>query len=264
MSIRLTIVETSLHDTLVAAGLATYHEFLACTQGEVVHESSTTRTRRIVLNPAGRAESFYLKAYRYGGRSWPARDKAAREALNYAVLRDRCDVRVPDVIAFGSRRRFGCLIDGFILTRAVPHGMSLDRLAAALWPKPPAIATNGLRRHLLNYTSAMVRRMHAAGYCHIDLQWRNLLVSDDGSDAPEVYAIDSSRGGIRRWALRREQGRLRDLSSLYKEARHRLTIREQIRWLRDYLGVTRFEPQHRALLQTILYDRAIKDHEAQG
>lgn len=264
MSTRLTIVEPSLHEALVAAGFTNYRAFVGSAQGEVVHESGTTRTRRIVLNQASRADSFYLKVYRRGGRTWPARDKARREAMNYAVLRDRCDVRVPEVIAFGSRRRFGRLMDGFILTRAVPKGLSLDRLAAALWPTPPATPTDGLRRHLLKYTAAMVRRMHAAGYCHIDLQWRNLLVCDDGSDTPDVYAIDSSRGGLRQWAVRREQGRLRDLSSLYKEARHRLTMREQLRWLREYLGVKRFEPQHRALLQTIQYDRAIKDHEASG
>jgi len=262
MPTRLTIVETAIQDTLMAAGLASYDDFLNRRLGQIVHETGTTQTRRITLGHSGRPEYLYLKSYQYQRPAWLTHDKARREASNYAILRERSEVNVPDVIAFGSRRRFGRIVDAFILTRAVPHAVPLGRLAATLWPEPRAAANDNLRRHLLAYTSTMVARMHAAGFCHIDLQWRNLLVSDDGSDAPDVYVIDSARGGLRKWSVRREQGRLRDLSSLYKEAQRRMTPREQLRWLRDYLGVPRFAFEHRALIRTILYDRAIKDHEA--
>jgi hypothetical protein len=253
MPTHLNIVESVLYDALKAAGLSAYNDFLCCEQGRLVHETGTTRTRHITFPVYGETEEFFLKAYRYEPPAWLTLDKARREALNYVTLRDRCGVKVPDVIAFGSRRRFGRLVDAFILTRAIPHAIPLDRVAAA-----DAL----LRRHLLDCTSSMVSRMHAAGFCHIDLQWRNLLVSNNGSQTPDVFVIDSARGRLRGWPVRREQGRLRDLSSLYKEAQRRLTPREQLRWLRAYLGVMRFAHEHRALIRTILYDRAAKDHEA--
>lgn len=255
MSTLLTIVDDALQDALRSAGLDSYDDFLHCALGEIVHQSSTTLTRRIVLRHADFADSLYLKTYRPGLLHGWTRSRPLREGRNYLILRDRCAISVPDVIAFGSRRSFGRWRDGFILTRAVPNAYSLDRLTNCAGP---------LRRYLLDQTSALVSQMHAAGFYHIDLQWRNLLVSDDDTDAPKVYVIDSSRGGLRCWRILREHGRLRDLSSLSKEARHRLTPREQLRWLRTYLGVRRFTPPHRALIRTIRYDRAIKDHEAQG
>lgn len=253
MSTLLTIADDALRDLLRTAGLYSYDDFLHCTLGEVVHESGTTLTRRIVLRHADFADTLYLKIYRPGPLHGWTRSRPLREGRNYLLLRDRCAISVPDVIAFGSRRSFGRWKDGFILTRAVPNAVPLDRVPECTGP---------LRRYLLDQTAAIVSRMHAVGFYHIDLQWRNLLVSDDGTDAPEVYVIDSARGGPRRWRILREHGRLRDLSSLSKEARHRLTSREQLRWLRFHLGVRRFAPAHRALIRTIHYDRAIKDHEA--
>jgi tRNA A-37 threonylcarbamoyl transferase component Bud32 len=254
MPTRLIIVEPVLYDALKAAGLSAYDDFLCCEQGRLVHETGTTKTRHITFPVDGETEEFFLKAYRYEPPAWLTLDKARREALNYVTLRNRCGVKVPDVIAFGSRRRFGRLIDAFILTRAIPHAIPLDRIAAA-----DAL----LRRYLLDCTSSMVSRMHTAGFCHIDLQWRNLLVSNKGSQTPEVYVIDSARGGLRQWSVRREQGRLRDLSSLYKEAQRSMTSREQLRWLRAYFGIKHFAPVHRAVIHAIRYDRALKDNEKQ-
>ncbi|HKQ48660.1 MAG TPA: lipopolysaccharide kinase InaA family protein [Phycisphaerae bacterium] len=256
MSTLLTIADDALRDPLRTAGLDTYVDFLHCSLGEIVHQSSTALTRRIVLPHAGVAVTLYLKSYRPGRLHGWTPSRPLRERFNYLLLRDRCAVSVPETIAFGSRRTIGRWRDGFILTRAVPRAVSLDRLVPARRDAGP------LRRYLLDHTAGLVSRMHAAGFYHFDLQWRNLLVSDDGADAPEVYVIDSARGGLRHWRILREHGRLRDLSSLFKEARNRLTPREQLRWLKSYLGVRQFTPSHRALIRTIQYDRAIKDHEA--
>jgi hypothetical protein len=117
------------------------------------------------------------------------------------------------------------------------------------------------RSRLLEETAGLVSRMHAAGFVHVDLQWRNLLVVENGGIGPTIYVIDSARGGLRGWVLYQLHGRLRDLSSLYKLGRVLLTRREQIRWLRRYLGVRRLSAcEHHALAWTILHDRGIKDN----
>jgi|GEM_PF-1474110 len=326
MATRLTILDNDMRSVLASHGLSRYEDFAETTVGEVVSRSSTTQTWRICWSdpPKGAANSasdaFYLKTYRYKGATrrlalWP--DKAGLEARNYRTLRRDCRVDVPDVVAHGSRRRWGYLLDAFILTRAIPHAVCLDDYAKRRWgtSQPSAAtklrhrrlaggATGGtpgphlssqgakildddntnhcnkegqgaadgqatatttvindpLRRYLLTHTADIVARMHRADFFHIDLQWRNILVADDGSDRPGIFLIDSARGSRRQWKILQAHGRLRDLSSLSKEARSQLTPREHVLWLRRYFGVARLTQEHHAMIRTIQDDRRSKDH----
>jgi len=261
--VQLTILDPRMRSALEACGLRRYEDYISRQLGEVVGRTGTTETRRIVLNDASRGETFYVKTYRYEDgrrRRRLARDKGRLEARNYRILRQQCRVNVPDVVSHGSRRRGWRLLDAFIMTRGVTNATPLDEYVRRRWPNG-GIITDALQRYLLEETADLVSRMHAAGFFHIDLQWRNLLVSDDGSDRPPIYVIDSARGASRRWGVYQMHGRLRDLSSLYKLAQWWVSRREQIRWLRRYLGVQRLSAcQHHALVQAILHDRSIKDN----
>jgi len=265
MAIRLIMLDPAAADLLRAVGLLQYHDFVSDTVGRMVHETGTTRTRRITLPTDGSQADLYLKVHRYAGghrRSAWRRDKAAIEARNYAYLGARCRVDVPDVIAHGRRTRAGWLVDSFILTRAVPGAEPLDRFAAKTWPDPRAKGLVDLRRSLLEQSARMISRMHAAGFYHVDLQWRNLLVARVPGAAPRFYVIDSTRGGPRRLAVFRRHGQLRDLSSLAKEAARRLSRCEQVRWLRSYLGTPRLGDAGRRMIEAIVRDRHSKDHGA--
>ncbi len=283
MATRLTILDDGMRQVLTSRGFSRYEDYADTTIGEVVSRSSTTQTRRIrwidtPVAPAADASDrmsgeFYLKVYRYGREArrfalWP--DKAGLEARNYRILRRHCGVSVPDVIAYGSRRRWGYLLDAFILTRAVPHAVTLDDFARRRWgpnrrnanDQPPATTTvinDPMGRYLLIHTADIVARMHRAGFFHIDLQWRNILIADDGSDRPRIFLIDSARGSRRNRKILQAHGQLRDLSSLYKEARMQLTPREQVLWLRRYFNVSRLTQDHHAMTQAIQEDRRIKD-----
>ncbi len=220
MATRLTIPDDGMRQVLISHGLSRYEDFADSAIGEVVSRSSTTQTRRIRWNdaPAGAADAsdgmageFYLKVYRYGGKArrlalWP--DKGGTEARNYRSLRRHCGVSVPEVIAYGSRRRRGYLLDAFILTRAIPHAVPLDEFAKRRWgpnrghaeSQATTIINEPLGRYLLDHTADIVARMHGAGFFHIDLQWRNILIADDGSDRPRIFLIDSARGSRRAFA----------------------------------------------------------------
>lgn len=264
MGITLRILDLNLEQPLNAAGLRCYRDFIDCTIGEAIHESAMTRTRRLAVPVGHGTEYLYLKTYRYRDRPLRLRlaaSKPLREAANYAALRSIPGMRVPDVIAVGSRRRGALLQDGFVLTRAVPHARQLDEYVAAVWPLALEARRAPARCLLLSRLADIVANMHRANFYHIDLQWRNLLVCDDGSNRPHVYVLDCVRGGRLLHPVRRAHGRLRDLSSLYKDARHRLTQRELVKWLHLYFGVRKLKPIHRAMAHAIMLDRAIKDHE---
>lgn len=245
---------------LAAAGMATLDDFLADQAGIPVSAHGMTHTRRIVFSHDGQPLAGYLKTYDYARRPWRhrfIRDKARREAENFAALRHACGMTVPTVVCLGARRRLGALVRSFILTLE----LSASRPLTEKWDRSPSN-----RIELLTRSPGFVARMHAAGFVHIDLRWRNILVSGAPGASLELVPIDCVRGGLRRWRTAAEQGRLRDLSSLYKDAAPRLSRTQRMRWYRAYVAslegfaaVTRVTGLHRQAIRVILRDRDSKD-----
>ncbi|OWY70482.1 hypothetical protein B7486_17045 [cyanobacterium TDX16] len=251
---------------LKACGFGTYDDFVTCRMGEQVHASSLTTTRRLSLGGPLNGTVHYLKCYRFESRPWRVRlgrAKPAIEAANDAILR-RIGVAVPDVMAFGSRRRHGVLVDGFILTASVPKVVHLEDYFRSHRPECRSTRFEPRCRRVMLDLAATVARMHAAGFFHIDLQWRNIVLSEVNPERPEVYLMDSVRGGIRRWSLMRRHGMIRDLAGLHKDARQFLSATDQLFWLRSYFGVSRLTESHHALIRTILRDREIKSPRNDG
>lgn len=260
------IVDKAFLECVHACGLRCYGDFLAMAdRGEQVASSRSGRTFRVRLGDASQSIECYLKIhdYSYWRRMRWRREKGELESANYVTMRDRCGVNVPIVIAHGSRSRGWRYRDGFILTRAIRRAVSLDTYAEA---NAGCVGVG-----LIRAVAKLVQRMHAASYFHIDLQWRNILVvGDDGVETAEssgdemgaglqLYLLDSPRGGICSSCVGRAHGRIRDLSSLHKDARRWLSPRAQLRWLKCYLGRARLTAIDRGMVRTILRDRAIKD-----
>jgi len=257
------VVEARVTRMWPPAARRDYDAIVSTTEGVLISSDQTSRVRLLPLSEGPSGLTAYLKVYRgpTGLRPWWIRDKAAVEAHNYSLLRERCGVSVPSVLAWGCRRTRWRVLDAFILTEAVAGAVPLDQYVRQHWPAGPPRGLDTRRRRLLTATADFVARLHAARFCHIDLQWRNLLVSEAES-GPILSVIDCVRGGPRNSPLRWWHGRLRDLSSLYKLGQRRLSRTEQIRWLRAYLGIRRLRPEDRFLVRAVLFDRRLKDHNA--
>lgn len=263
MATRLTFVDGSAQASFDAIGLVRYEDFIGFEAGAIVGESGTTQTRRFAIASASAGNVLYLKKYRYRGVRRRHRfrvDKAALEARNYSTLRRRCGVAAPEVVVHGSRRHGWRLLDAIIVTREVAQAVSMEDLFERRWPRADRAVGDPARAALLDEAARVVGRMHRTGFYHIDLQWRNLLVSRVDSAGVSICVCDSPRGGLRRWRPHRMHGALRDLSSLHKEARRRMTRTEQMRWLNDYLRASGLRADRRVLVWTIILDRVIKDH----
>ncbi|HPF37859.1 MAG TPA: lipopolysaccharide kinase InaA family protein [Phycisphaerae bacterium] len=249
------IVDNAYRDRMAATGLRAYGDFLAlCDRGEAISSSRSGRTFRVPLGDGASNIDGFLKVhdYSYWRRSRWRRDKGALEAANYAIMRHRCGLNTPDVIAYGARTGGLRYREGFILTRAIDGAQSLDAYADA--------HGGTISEGIAIAVAALTRQMHAAGFCHVDLQWRNILVAGgEAGGAVQLCLLDSPRGGLRTTRVSQWHGRVRDLSSLYKGARHRLTPRAQLRWLKTYLGGRRLTNVDRAMVRVILRDRASKD-----
>jgi tRNA A-37 threonylcarbamoyl transferase component Bud32 len=117
-------------------------------------------------------------------------------------------------------------------------------------PPPARVLRVSLRRQL----AAMTQRMHAAGFYHHDLVWRNILVTWNPPQEPKLWWIDCPRGQFDRWSPRRRRRGLKDLASLDKSAVKFCTLGERVAFVRDYLGRRRLDDAAKQFL------RAVRDY----
>ncbi len=195
--------------------------------------------------PGGSVDAFF-KLYHHqqsGWTFWFRPSKARREFDNYAVF-ERLGIPSAERIVCGEQRNFwGLLQRAFILTRAVPQAVELDKF---MQTKPPQAQRHRLTREL----AELARRLHKAGFYHSDFVWRNVLVSLAQPDAPRLFLIDCPRGFFAR--VGRERPCLRDLASLDKAAVKLSSRAERLRFLLAYLGKKKLDEEARALARSCL------------
>jgi len=105
------------------------------------------------------------------------------------------------------------------------------------------------RRELIESLARMVRRLHAHGFVHHDLFWRNILLS--GRKLDRFYLIDAHKG--RRWfPLTGPLARARDLAALDAPAPGWFRRSERLRFLLRYLEKPRLDSAGRRLARRIL------------
>lgn len=264
--VRIVFPDYRAADEISGHGFANYEAFVNCNRGEIVSTTSHSQTRRIRISNDSGNRDVYLKVYNFAGRPLRVRlgrAKPLTEARNYATLH-RLGIAAPRVLAYGRRRRNGMLLDGFIMTRGVSDAVSLEHFFRRNGTDLNHHKQVAMRRAIMTVLAGLVRRMHASDFYHIDLQWRNILLSFSDADKPMLCILDCVRGGIRRSSLMKQHGMLRDLSGLHKEARNHLSRADQVRWLREYFGVSRLTCEHRSIIRSILRDREIKSPEARS
>jgi tRNA A-37 threonylcarbamoyl transferase component Bud32 len=227
--------------------------------------SDTSTTRVYHLNPdAGLwPGGVYLKKFIYKSpvRFFLRPAKPFIELRNYEFLRS-LNLNVPHVIAAGQRRKFGSVVDAFLLTEGIPNARPLEDIAQKthLLLTPPEIL------QLLDQLAETVGIMHQARFFHIDLQWRNVLIQTEkeaggGKVIVKVFLIDCPRGG-RRWFFPRSwNGRMHDLAGLEKLASLYLSPKERLKWFKQYAGIKKIGWQDRFLIKGIIRELESRRHD---
>lgn len=180
-------------------------------------------------------EVGYFKRYVYDIpriQFWMLPSKAAIEVFGYDFLR-RHGMEVPEVVAYGEERRRGTLFAAFIVTKEVPDTINLVQFARDRWVDMPEPERSATYAQIAGRLCTQVRTMHAAGFFHHDLKWKNILLRHDEDGWHPIW-IDCPRAA-RIW-LRKRRSMIIDLGRLGRLAAHYLSVRQQLRWLHDYLG----------------------------
>lgn len=150
------------------------------------------------------------------------------------------------LVAYGMERRYGFFRRGALVTEELRDTVDLARMAR---DGDPRLSDRAWVAQVAQQIAQATRRLHAAGFTHNDLKWRNLLV--DGSASPTVYLIDCPWGG--RWcepflAYRK----IKDLACLDKLAKYHLSAVQRLRFYLAYTGKKRLTAADKRCIRKIL------------
>ena len=198
---------------------------------------------------------YYVKRYAgngeglsrrwFGLRQWLATPRVQTEWQN---LRHFAAWGIPTarLVACGLDRRYGGFRRGALVTEEIRDTVDLAQLAQQ------GDARLSDRRWLAEVSAQvarLTRRMHAAGFTHNDLKWRNLLVS--GGHAPVVYLIDCPSG--RFWPGPFLRYRIvKDLACLDKLGKRHLTRTRRLRFYLDYAERARLDADDKRRIRRIV------------
>jgi len=196
--------------------------------------------------PGGGALEVFYKQYEFARPAWKffgRPSKALCEFQNYATFA-RLGIACAEPVACGEERdALGRLRRAFIVTRAIPAAKTL----VEFWSERRT--TRIERTRLIEQLAHWTKRIHNENFFHHDLVWRNILVSQENSSAPQLWWIDCPRGGFNRWPPLRTRKQLKDLASLDKSAARLCSRTERLRFVKVYLGIQRLTDAAKKLIR---------------
>ena len=198
---------------------------------------------------------YYAKRYagngknarkqRYGLRQWLAPPRVRIEWRNLLLFR-KWGIPTARLAAYGLERERGAYRRGALITEEICNTRDLAHLTKQ---NDARLHDPRWVREISTQVARITRRMHAEGFVHNDLKWRNLLVTD--GDAPTVYLIDCPSGGF--WYPPFLNYRIvKDLACLDKLAVRVLTRTQRLRFYLDYVQRPRLNKSDKARVRRVV------------
>lgn len=255
------VTHSDYTELLKSADLDSIQGVLRSKLGEFITELSKNEknaVKRIEITLEGETKTFYLKLYRnnvfkeicvraFRG-SMIGRSMARMEYENLERLA-KCGLRTPQWVAYGDHRFAGGVINAFIITEEIPNAMGVDHLIHTWLAQQSEEVRKHKTNELIDEMAKTVKRMHAHGFEHHDLFFRNLMVSDQNMS--KLYVMDAPRGYF--WPkfiiLKR---RAIDLATLDSAATWAFTRCQRMRFMHLYLDCNRLDEQGKQLVRKVL------------
>ncbi len=249
-------INTQYRQAFSALGLNSVDSVVAHFAGSQRPGKSTVMVKPAVLSAPGLPSvPVFYKQYEHSPAAWEfvgRCSKARCELENYEIF-SRLGIPCAEWVACGeSRDRLGRLCRAVIVTRTIPDALSLVDFVERQCPNVTAEPSRSLRSSLRRQLAGLTEKIHAAGFYHHDLVWRNILVTWQPPADPRLWWIDCPRGKFRRWTPWRRRHRLKDLASLDKSAAKFCTRAERISFVREYLGLQRLDEAAKRLIRDAL------------
>lgn len=191
---------------------------------------------------------YYIKRYYRGGRglrNWFGVPRVKREWDNLVYFR-RLRLPTLELEAFGGERRRGRFVRGALVTQELPGSRDLLTIARS---GDGHLNDRHWRWQVSRQVADGLATLHARRFCHGDIRWRNLLVTEGA--CPRVHFFDCP--AVRFWvgpflAYRR----IKDLACLDEEARIYLTRTQRLRFYRRYRRCGELTPETKAEIRKVI------------
>jgi hypothetical protein len=250
-------IDPAYREGLRACALNRVEDVLTRTAGRVAAWSRTTDTVHVVGVDGD--PGFYVKRYYYA--TWRRRLRGTLRGTFFGVHRGQAEFHLlnemrllglPAVrpVAYGSRRVGHFVAACFLITEEVPGTRNLTTFARDVITgrEPLGFAARAL---LVRRLARQVAELHAAGFAHGQLFWRNVLVRTQPSGEPEFFFLDirPRRGGRR--LTRGGRWWVQELGHMAASARPFTSRSERMRFLVEYHGTRRLSPDVKRQIREI-------------
>ena len=213
---------------------------------------------RIRLMDGSLTRTFYVKRYwnreftqmkrRAIRGSWVGPSVMRAEFERVAEL-GRMGLRVPRLVAYGDQRLCGGVVNTFMITEEIPDAMGVDFVVHKWIGEHPPEQQRLLRDELIEECARMVKVMHAHGFEHHDLFFRNIMIS--GQSMSNVYFFDCPCAF--HWPQFIMKFRcVHDLATLDAAAGVIFSRSQRMRFMHQYLGVKRLSSKNKDLVRAVL------------
>ncbi len=220
-------------------------------EGELIARSPLSRVLRVAL--AGRR--YYVKRYIgdregllrswFGLRSRLLKPPVQKEWENLQAFQI-WGIPTARLAAYGLERRGGRFVRGALITEELPETVDMAQMAR---DGDPRLKDRRWVAAISRQLAQATRTMHAAGFAHNDLKWRNLLV--DRHEPPHLYFIDCPAGSYW-WGPFLEYRKIKDLACLDKIAKYQFSQTQRLRFYLDYVQRPRLDAGDRKAVAKIL------------
>ena len=215
--------------------------------GERISHSPHNDVIRITLE----GQRYYVKRYRssYKDGIWQrlltllTSPRSQREWENLQHFQS-WGIPTPPLVAYGGSFGAALKYRGALVLQEQPHTIDMANLARqqkSLSPEWVAAVSTQLAK--------ITRTLHAHGFAHNDLKWRNVLVEEGA--IPQLYLIDCPNGRFW-WRPFLRYRVIKDLACLDKLAKRHLRRTQRLRFYLEYAKTSRLNNSDKKLLRDVL------------
>lgn len=250
-------IDPAYRERLAASGLDRVRSVLERVAGRVAAWSRTTDTLYVPGNDD--LPGWYIK--RHFHRGWIKRLRgtfrgtffgAHRAQTEYQALSMMRDLGLPAVraVAYGGRRVLHFLEACFLITEEVPGAINLTTFAQQVQSGHRRLSC-AERIELLNALAEQLVCLHASGFSHGNLFWRNVLVRYGLDQRPEFFFLDVAPQTWRERMAPVSVRWQRELAQTAVSAVPFTTRTERLRFVRRYLNARRLNEAARRQVREI-------------
>ena len=191
---------------------------------------------------------YYIKVYTKAGKRlkhFIGRSRFQGEWENLMFFQ-KLGIPTPEVVAFGQESSLKIFKTGALVLKEAENTMDLAAIAKN---NPELLKQKKWIEQIGLLYAKYTRRLHENKFIHIDLKWRNILVTMDKK--PKVFFIDCPSGGKKNGVLL-YYGMIKDLACLDKIARRHLSKTTRLKFYLMYKNKNSTNKQDKEFIKHIL------------